>query len=524
MLSDLPSVQSHAVIALIEELNNLPQSWALTPVRGDKRPYRTAWNTEIPLERNNLIAEINAGAKGYGIRTGCISEGILAIDADGYAAEELLQKISQGDLPETVTFTSGKPGRCQRLFVVPPEYWDKIKTLKLNAGSLDGGKKQLLEFRWDNCQSVLPPSEHPETGKYFWIRSPENTAVAQCPQRLIEFLVNYQPPDLTSVEQRQTPPKKVTFFDFLPSVTVHAALADPGNWITKNHKGQVSGHSAIKFRYFLEANDIQGSGNLTLDLRLAAIAFERSVYTIRRWIKFGLAMGILRSCRRVGTKTYRIFYTSLAKICQRYNLADLGACVEVEACDLNQAKFIVTEATAEQLQKQSRWHEKEHKRKNLKKCVPSPEVLTTSDLGSGAILCKQGRFTFLKSYAHPHGGSQKRIAWELGRHPSTVQRRLANGYRQDHDLKPIPKTQLLTAPKREMDGSGIKKLVPGQKLWRLSFGLFKLGCNVYDTQRELIPKRYCRRRVKRAIESVDDNWKSNPEYQTLKQAWKQALH
>ena len=317
---------------------------------------------------------------------------------------------------------------------------------------------------------------------------------------------------------------RVVVLSYLPSVLIHAAIADPGNWNNKNHKGQVAGHSAIKLRYFLQECDYQKNGSLTVDLRVLAIAFDRSLYTIRRWIRFGLAMGILRSCRRVGTKTYRIFYTSLTKICQRYNLADLGACVEVEASDLNHAKFIVTEATAEQLQKQSRWHEKEHKRKNLRKCVPSPEVLTTSDLGSGAILCKQGRFTFLKSYAHAHGGSQKRIAWELGRHPSTIQRRLADGYRKDHDLKAIPKTQLLEAPKREINASGIKKLVPGQKLWRLPFGLFRLGCNVYHTERELIPKRYCRRRVKRALASVDENWKSNPEYQALKQAWQQALY
>ena len=114
---------------LISGLNDIPESWALTPVDGKKRPYRLDWQKEEPLSKDAIARKIKTGepenykaqdgcikqhfvkALGYGLRTGEVSGGILAIDADGHAAEELLQKLSSGDLPDTVTFTSGKPGK-----------------------------------------------------------------------------------------------------------------------------------------------------------------------------------------------------------------------------------------------------------------------------------------------------------------------------------------------------------------------------------------------------------------------------
>ncbi|MGI2906798.1 DUF3987 domain-containing protein [Tolypothrix sp. VBCCA 56010] len=180
---------------LIDELTNIPETWALTPVKGDKRPYRKDWQKEAPLSRDTIAAEIkSARAKGYGIRTGEISGGILAIDVDGNAAEALLQKVADGDLPDTVIFTSGKPGRRQLLYLVPEEYWGIIKTIKLKTGVKgDDGNEQQLEIRWNGCQSVLPPSVHPQTGNYYWVRSPIDVEVTQCPMWVIELMLNYQP-------------------------------------------------------------------------------------------------------------------------------------------------------------------------------------------------------------------------------------------------------------------------------------------------------------------------------------------
>jgi hypothetical protein len=256
----------------------------------------------------------------------------------------------------------------------------------------------------------------------------------------------------------------------------------------------------------LHSADVQGSGNVTVDLRIVAHALEKSLYTIRRWLKAGLRLGFFRGCERVATKTYRIFYSSKQNICKSLQLTDIGACIEVEVSDLKNAKFLATEAEALKLQNQSKWLEKEKKRKNLKKCVPTAEILTTSEICPGAILCKADgdRFTYLKFYAHAHGGSQKKIASNMGRHPSTIQRRLSDGYRKKHGLDPIPKTQILAPVQRDAPNSqGIRKIVThGEgKIWKTRLGLFKVCPNVYDVPHQLVSKRYLRGKIKRALKA-----------------------
>ena len=174
---------------LLKALAALPQDWALTPVLDNKRPYKEDWQKQ-GLDRVEIEKELKSGrAKGYGLLTGSLSGGLLAIDADGPAAHELL--ASFGELPATVAFTSGKDGRCQYLLRVDESYWDIIKTIKLNTKIKgENGKDQLLEFRWDGCQSVLPPSVHPETGRYQWVNNPDSIEVAKCPIFVMEMIMN----------------------------------------------------------------------------------------------------------------------------------------------------------------------------------------------------------------------------------------------------------------------------------------------------------------------------------------------
>jgi len=150
MVAQLTKSPEHQQL-LIAQLKTLPSEWALTPVRGNKACYRTNWQFEVPLSHQDLIAEIKSGkAKGYGIRTGTVSGGIVAVDADGCAAHDKINELSSGvPLPETVAFTSNKPGRCQYLFYVPQEYWEAIATKKISTGVKgDDGKEQKLELRW----------------------------------------------------------------------------------------------------------------------------------------------------------------------------------------------------------------------------------------------------------------------------------------------------------------------------------------------------------------------------------------
>ncbi|MGI2907698.1 bifunctional DNA primase/polymerase [Tolypothrix sp. VBCCA 56010] len=199
-------------INLISGLELLPSIWALTPVDGNKRPYRDNWQKEAPISRDAIVRELKGRARGYGIRTGEVSGGILAIDADGHAAEALLQEMSKGDLPDTIIWASGKPGRRQLAYLVPQEYWQVFKTTKFKTGVKgDDDKEQQLEFRWSGLQSVLPPSVHPETGAYHWVRSPQDVEIAECPMWVIEMMLNRNRPAPSVSEPKfKQPPTKYT--------------------------------------------------------------------------------------------------------------------------------------------------------------------------------------------------------------------------------------------------------------------------------------------------------------------------
>jgi len=177
---------------LMEGLRLIPQNWALTPLLGNKAPYRTGWQYESPLSQKQIIAEIESGqAQGYGIRTGTVSGGIVAMDFDGPSAMQKALELSGGELLlDTVTFTSKRPGREQRLYTIPEQYWGKVKTVKIKTDVFgDDGKPEQLELRWDGCQSVLPPSVHPTTGNYRWRRSPTEVAIAPAPMWVIEAML-----------------------------------------------------------------------------------------------------------------------------------------------------------------------------------------------------------------------------------------------------------------------------------------------------------------------------------------------
>jgi hypothetical protein len=111
-----------------------------------------------------------------------------------YLKVEIRDKLSVLMYPKTVEWTSGKPGRKQILFQIPEQYrhlFQDFTRLLINSfGIYECAEKEQLEFRYNGCQSVLPPSIHPETGQYHWINSPTDTEVAIAPDWLINFLIS----------------------------------------------------------------------------------------------------------------------------------------------------------------------------------------------------------------------------------------------------------------------------------------------------------------------------------------------
>lgn len=172
----------------------LELGFAITPLLGNKAPYRNNWQHEEPLSKSALIREINSGRSlGLGIRTGAVSGGIVAVDLDGASATpKILELSGNRDLPRTVAFTSGRIGQCQYIYRVNSQYRGSIQTKKIKTGVVgDDGKSEQVELRWDGCQSVLPPSVHPMTGEYKWVEgcAPSECEIAIAPLWLIELML-----------------------------------------------------------------------------------------------------------------------------------------------------------------------------------------------------------------------------------------------------------------------------------------------------------------------------------------------
>lgn len=234
----------HNADEIVAGLYILPESCSLTPVQ-DKLTYRKNWTVEPSVSRayiEKLILEgeesfsTKTGSKyrnyysGYGLRTGNHSDGILAIDVDGSSAQPVLEALSCGDLPETISWKSGKPGRYQLAFQIPDEHREVVekftKTVVKEAGDFICDEKEQLEFRYNGCHSCLPPSRHPETGSYQWVNSPEDVEIAIAPQWLLELLPKLVAKELKdkegkSVKQNQ---KNTTY-----SYSISPALCNIGD-------------------------------------------------------------------------------------------------------------------------------------------------------------------------------------------------------------------------------------------------------------------------------------------------------
>jgi hypothetical protein len=207
--------------SIVDELKIIPPQWSLTPLE-DKTPKRRGWQEEDKLSHGEISDFILFGDRkisqktgneyisfcsGFGLRTGDYSDGLIAIDVDGISAQPLLDLISGGDIPETVKWTSGKTGRYQILFQIPPEFRENLaefsrKEIKEWEGfKADSGDQ--LEIRYNRVQSALPPSRHPTTGQYKWLNSPQDVEVAIAPDWLINLAIIFASKDNVKRKERK---------------------------------------------------------------------------------------------------------------------------------------------------------------------------------------------------------------------------------------------------------------------------------------------------------------------------------
>jgi hypothetical protein len=210
-LSHLTSINTRLINGL-QRLQASGLNLPLIPLNDNKQPLGDSWQNR-PFKADELIKAIENGGvdvpiqgknkkiplQGVGLLTGrpITIDGqtyyLMALDQDGASAESKIEELSDGQpLPKTVAFSSGRPGRCQYLFLVPEEYKDAIRTKKIKTGIKgDDGKIEQVEFRYHNLQSVLPPSVHPTTGQYHWVSSCaiDETQIAFAPTWVIEQML-----------------------------------------------------------------------------------------------------------------------------------------------------------------------------------------------------------------------------------------------------------------------------------------------------------------------------------------------
>lgn len=117
---------------------------------------RLPTETELRYQWNR-----NPGAN-VGIALGPTS-GLIRIDVEGENGEKALQEKSNGDLPATLEFTSGRQDGTGRglLYRIPAG-------ANLRTTSEDHGKKQEIRFQARGAQTVLPPSRHESGSLYAW--------------------------------------------------------------------------------------------------------------------------------------------------------------------------------------------------------------------------------------------------------------------------------------------------------------------------------------------------------------------
>ncbi len=223
---------------LLDQLQELPDSWGLVAVDGNKRPYQPHWQAN-PLTKEQAAAEITAGrAKAIGVIAGPVSGGLLFLDQDGISAAEKLTElgIPPRTLPETALCTSGRDGRLQALFTIPERYWPSLRNRRVfDTGHVDAdGKAENLDLRWNRHQSVVIGA-HPITGHYRWIkgRSPAQVGIAEAPEALIELLLTDPEPTPTPLLTAAAPlPATLPLLEFITrdSRALIETGGTPGQW------------------------------------------------------------------------------------------------------------------------------------------------------------------------------------------------------------------------------------------------------------------------------------------------------
>jgi hypothetical protein len=156
---------------------DVPPFHTTTCQKPGKRPLGPwkAWQTRLPT-LDELTAQWElVPATNVGIVLGPVS-GLVGVDVDGEEGERILGELSGGDLPRTLTFTTGRGRRL--LYAI-----DRDSDIPTRTLSGRGGEVKILAA---GTLTVMPPSPHASGRKYRWAcrRGPGDIRPAPAPDWL----------------------------------------------------------------------------------------------------------------------------------------------------------------------------------------------------------------------------------------------------------------------------------------------------------------------------------------------------
>ena len=187
----------------LEALEGVPDFWKFTPVQV-KRPVLSNWQEQfLTLEEaiEKGLENPSYPLTGIGLLLGEQTQ-TVALDFDHPNAYENFKKLfghDVDDLPPTIGWSSGRPGRKQLAFLVPKSWWSKVRHIEDHKDFMGA------ELRWNKHQSVItgvhpndkngdqqvPRGKGDGQGFYSWLPncSPREQQLAVAPDW---FLVRWQ--------------------------------------------------------------------------------------------------------------------------------------------------------------------------------------------------------------------------------------------------------------------------------------------------------------------------------------------
>lgn len=301
-------------------------------------------------------------------------------------------------------------------------------------------------------------------------------------------------------------------------VNCHASLIFDNLW-----SGEVnsSGNDAIKLYYYLRSQDKSGRGHADINTDYLCKLFSKSRWTIQRWMRDGLSLGLFKNQIKLSPKNYRIYYASVLKIAARYGIKDLGAIFELEVSELNNIKTFAYEATAMRCQMAS-YNQAINDKSNKRRIKLKPEQISC-ETSTRAMLFSTGRFVYLRPGTLVYGASQDLIAEAAGCDISTISRNLITVPKKQQCIAATGKEELKQFQQQlfyqsEGKGSGRYHIPQFPRHPEYSKMIFKSYTNIYSSSVTLRRQRHLRWKLNKYWDtqsSISESYAQKPASRNL---------